>query len=152
MNLYAKIGVALMLAAVGAAYHHHVHQQGYDAAVADRAARDLVAVLRRTDENVSMAAAQGAININLTKAKNEELAPVRERIVTERVRVGTGICPAAGTPDPEGAAGSDGTDPPGRLVRSDIERDIRALKLAVEEDLATGRACQSFVRDNDMVP
>ena len=28
----------------------------------------------------------------------------------------------------------------------------RYAKLAVEEDLATGRACQAFVRENGMVP
>jgi len=152
MNLSSKIGLALMLAAAGAAYHHHVYQSGYDTAVAERAARDGVAVLHRTADNVVVADKQAAINSILTKVKNEELAPVRERIVVERVRVGTGICGPAGAADPEGAAGGDSTDPPGRLVRSDVERDIRALKLAVEEDLATGRSCQAFVRENGLVP
>ena len=99
-----------------------------------------------------MAANQASINTIITKVKNEELAPVRERIVVERVRVGAGICGPTGAADPEGAAGGDGTDSPGRLVRPDVERDIRALKLAVEEDLTTGRACQAFVRENGIVP
>jgi hypothetical protein len=152
MNLYSKIGLALMLAAAGAGYHHHVYQSGYDTAVAERAARDGVAVLHRAAENVIVADKQASINAVITKAKYEELAPVRSHIAAERVRVGAGICPAAGSSDAEGAAGGDGADPPGRLVRSDVERDIRALKLAVEDDLSTGRACQAFVRENGMVP
>ena len=148
----AGLAIAAALVAAGAAYRQHLYQLGYDKAVGDRAARDGVAILHRTAENVIVAATQVSINTIITKVKNEELAPVRERIVVERVRVGTGICGPAGTTDPEGAGGSDGTDPPGRLVRPDVERDIRALKLAVEEDLATGRACQAFVRENGMVP
>lgn len=143
---------AAALIAAGAAYRQHVYKLGYDTAVSDRAARDGVAILHRTAENAVVAATQASINTIITKVKNEELAPVRERIVAERVRVGTGICGLAGTPDPEGTTGSDGTDPSGRLVRPDVERDIRALKLAVEEDLATGRACQAFVRENGMMP
>lgn len=148
----AGVVLAATLVAAGAAYRQHVYQLGYDTAVGDRAARDGVAILHRTAENVVVADKQASINTIISKVKNEELAPVRERIVVERVRVGTGICGPAGTPDPEGAAGGDGTDPPGRLVRPDVERDIRALKLAVEEDLATGRACQAFVRENGRVP
>jgi hypothetical protein len=34
----------------------------------------------------------------------------------------------------------------------DVERDLVALKLAVEEDLATGRACQAFLQKNGLVP
>lgn len=151
-----KAGAALALAAAlvgaGAAYRQHVYQLGYDTAVGERAARDGVAILHRTAENVVVAASQASINTIITKVKNEELAHVRERIVTQRVYVGTGICPAAGSPDPEGTGGGNGSDSPGRLVRPDIERDIRALKVVVEEDLATARACQGFVRQNGMEP
>lgn len=128
------------------------HQAGYDAAVADRAARDAVAVLRRTEENVVEAARQGGINLKITEVKNEELAPVRERIVVKRVRVGTAICGPAAASETDVPAGGNEADPPGRLVREDVERDIRALKLAVEEDLATGRACQAAAREHGLVP
>jgi hypothetical protein len=70
------------------------------------------------------------------------------------VFVGAAVCgdgPAAPA-EAHGAAGGDGTDPPGRLVRPDVERDLVALKLAVEEDLATGRACQAVLQAEGMVP
>lgn len=151
-----KIGGALALAgalaAAGAAYHHHVYQQGFDAAVAERATRDAVSVVTRVQSNTALSIKQDAINTFLAKAKNEELAPVRSRIAAERVRVGTAICGPAAPTETEDAAGGDGANPPGRLVRSDVDRDIRTLKLAVEEDLATGRACQAFGRENGFWP
>jgi hypothetical protein len=125
---------------------------GHAAAIDERAAADALAVLRRTEENSVLASAQGATNLKITEAKHEELTPVRERIVVERVRVGAAICGPAAPPDADSAAGSDSADPPGRLVREDAERDLVALKLAVEEDLATGRACQAFLRENGLVP
>lgn len=150
--LALKVGAAALLIWTAAIYRDHVYQLGYDAAVAKRAAADALAVLKRTEENVALAERQGATNLKITEAKHEELAPVRERIVVERVRVGTAICGPAAAPDAESAAGGDSADPPGRLVREDAERDLVALKLAVEEDLATGRACQAFLRENGLVP
>jgi len=135
------------------AYGSHRYNQGHAAAVSERAAQDAVAVLNRTTENAVTAAAQTQTNSIITKAKNEELAPVRERIVTQRVYVGSAICNGPATPaQAESTAGSNGTDPPGRLVRQDVERDIVALKLAVEEDLAAGRACQAFLEKNGLTP
>jgi prophage endopeptidase len=134
-------------------YGAHRYDAGHAAAISERASQDAVAVLNRARENVVAADAQAQTNSIITKAKNEELAPVRERIVTQRVYVGSAICdrPAARA-QAEGAAGRDSTDPPGRLVRQDVERDLVALKLAVEEDLATGRACQAFIEKNGLVP
>jgi prophage endopeptidase len=147
-----KIGAALVLVAALAAAHtyrvHQADQHGFDRATSERAARDLTAVVKRVTENTALSIKQDSINAVLTKVKNEELAPVRSRIDAERVRVGTAICGPAATTKTEDAAGGDSADPPGRLVRPDIDRDIRALKLAVEEDLATGRACQAFGREN----
>lgn len=135
------------------AYGAHCYDAGRAAAVADRAAQDAVAVLNRTKENATTAASQAQTNSIVTKVKNEELAPVRERIVTQRVYVGSAICdgPSA-APQAESTAGGDSTNPPGRLVRPDVERDLVALKMAVEEDLATGRACQAFIEKNGLVP
>lgn len=136
------------------AYGAHCYDAGRAAAVADRAAQDAVAVLNRTKENATTAASQAQTNSIVTKVKNEELAPVRERIITRRVYVGSAVCgdrPA--TPaEAESTGSSTEADPPGRLVRPDVERDIIALKLAVEEDNATGRACQSTLRANGMAP
>jgi prophage endopeptidase len=154
---YWKAGAAVALAAAIAAgvqaYGAHKYQQGHAAAVSERAARDLVAVVNRTKENTALSIKQDAINAVLTKAKNEELAPVVARIAAQRVRVGAALCDGPPAPaQTESTAGSDSADPPGRLVRQDVERDIVALKLAVEEDLATGRACQAFLDKNGLVP
>ncbi|MES2346115.1 MAG: hypothetical protein V4641_00960 [Pseudomonadota bacterium] len=151
-----KIGAALALAAAVAAscvaYRSHVYHEGYDQAVTDRAAADLKAITTRTKENADMAVKQDATNAKIEKAKNEELAPVRDRIVTRRVYVGTGVCGPAAPAKTEDAASSNSGDSPGRLVRSDVERDIVALKLKVEEALATGRACQAFGKENGFIP
>ena len=143
----------LVLGALGVRwYGASQYAAGHAAAVNERAAADALAVLRRTEENAALAAAQGAINLKITETKHEEMQPVRERIVTQRVYVGSAICGPAAAPAAESPAGGDGTDSPGRLVRSDAERDLVALKLAVEEDLATGRACQAFLRENELGP
>lgn len=151
-KICAGAGLALVLVVAASTYHHHVYQQGFDAAVDQRAARDAVAVVARVQDNAVLSIKQDAINAVLTKVKNEELAPVLHRIAADRVRVGPAICGPATPAQAQSAAGSDRSDPPGRLVRDDIERDLRALKAAVEQDLATGRACQAFVRDNGLVP
>jgi hypothetical protein len=135
-------------------YGIHQYEAGHAAAVSERAAQDAVAIITRTKDNAVLSIKQDAINAALTKAKNEELDPVRGRIATAPgVRVGAAICPGgpAAASQAEGATGSDGADPPGRLVRADVDRDLRALTLAVEEDLATGRACQRFLQENGLV-
>jgi len=151
-----KIGAAAAAIALLAAAHiHQVHAAraaGFRDAVDLRAARDANATTARLRENLATGAKQDASNIIITKAKNEELAPVVRRIYVDRVRVGTGVCGPSSPAQTEGPAGGDRADPPGRLVREDVERDLRALKEAVEQDLATGRACQAFVRENGLVP
>jgi hypothetical protein len=151
-----KIGAALVLvaaaAAAGLAYRSHVYQQGFDAAVGQRAARDLAAVVNRVQENTALKAQQSLINLTITKEKDEELAPVVKRIYVDRVRVGAGTCGPAATTEANDAAGSDGADSAGRLVREDVERDTRTLDEAVERHLATGRACQKWGAENGFVP
>lgn len=161
MNLAAipllwKIGAALALVAAASAasvaYRAHVYQLGFDAAVDQRAARDLQAVVGRVQDNAALEAKHGAINITITKSKHEELAPVVQRIYIDRVRVGAGTCGPATATEAEDAASGNGTDPAGRLVREDVERDTRALDEAVERHLATGRACQAWGAENGFVP
>lgn len=152
-----KIGAVLVaaaaLATAGVIYYHHIDQQGYDRAVSDRAKQDLVAVVGRITENAAIGVKQDALNVFLTKAKDEELAPVRARIaVAPSLRPGAGLCGSAPTSKAEDASSGDGANPPGRLVRSDVDRDLRALKLAVEEDLATGRTCQAWGKENGFIP
>jgi hypothetical protein len=151
-----KIGALLaLLALVGAVDAWRVHeadQAGFDRATTERAARDAVAVFTRVKENVAVGIKQDAINTFITKAKNEELAPVIRTVYVDRVRVGAGTCGPAASAKAEDAGGGDSADSPGRLVREDVERDTRALTEAVEQDLATGRACQAWGRKNGFVP
>lgn len=151
-----KIGAAAALVGLLALGHvvrvHAAHADGRAEAIAERAANDAKAVAARIRENAVTGDRQDAVNTIITKAKNEELAPVLHRIAADRVRVGPAICGPAAPAKAESAAGGDRADPPGRLVREDIERDLRALKEAVEQDLATGRACQAFVRENGLTP
>jgi len=150
--------VAAMLLAVGGlavhAYGVRRYDAGHAAATAERARADDAAARRRQQENTALAAQQAASNATITEKKHDEVQPVRERIVTQRVYVGAAVCGdrSAAPAEAQGTAGGDGTDPPGRLVRPDVERDIVALKLAVEEDLATGRACQAVLQAEGMVP
>lgn len=154
------IGVLVAIALAAGAwvgvdeYGNRRYQDGHDDAIAARAKVDADVVLTRTNENTAQAAHQASSNATITEKKHEEIQPVRERIVTRRVYVGSALCgdrPAAPA-EAQGAAGSDSADPPSRLVRSDVERDLVALKLAVEEDLATGRACQAVLQDEGMAP
>lgn len=151
-----KAGAALALvaavAAAGIVYRAHVWQLGHDAAVSERARRDAVAIITRTQDNAALSIKQDAINAYILKAKHEELAPVVKRIYVDRVRVGAGTCGPAAAAKAEDAASGDSTDSAGRLVREDVERDTRALDEAVEQHLATGRACQAWGKENGFAP
>lgn len=148
--------ILLLISAIAGWEHHRVtaaYERGHTAAVQERAQTDAKAVITRTGENAATATKQTATNVVITKAKNEELSPVVARARTDRVRVGPAFCggpsPTAQTASP---AGGDRADPPGRLVQPEIERDIVALKIEVETDLATGRSCQAFLEKNGLVP
>lgn len=147
------LAVLLVVAGVGIIYAHSAgDQEGFERATSERAARDAVAIVGRVRDNAVLSIKQDNINQIITRTKNEEIAPVVQRIYVDRVRVGAGTCGSASATVTDGASVSDGTDPPGWLVREDVERDTRALSEAVERDLATGRACQAFVRENGMAP
>ena len=146
-------GVLLAVVAALGVRWYGAHQYGAGEA-AEREAqhgRELAATVRRVQDNDLEAAKQHTINLTVTETKNEELAPVRARIAADRVRVGPALCdgPAA-APEAASAQGGNGADPAGRVVRSDLVRDIRALKLQVEEALATGRTCQAWAVANGM--
>lgn len=143
----------LAVACVGIVYARSAGDQaGFERATSERAARDAAAIVARVRDNAALSIKQENINQIITRTKNEELAPVVQRIYVDRVRVGAGTCGPASAAAAQGASVSDETDPPSRLVRDDVERDTRALTEAVEQDLATGRACQAFVRENGMAP
>ena len=150
----ALVLAALLVAAGIAIFYAHSagDHAGFERATSERAARDAVAIVARVRDNAVLSIKQHKINQIITRTKNEETAPVVQHIYVDRVRVGAGTCRPAGTASADGASGSDGADSPDRLVRDDVERDTRALTEAVEQDLATGRACQAFVRENGMAP
>ena len=152
------IEVGAVLAALLAIFFagHHMGARGvqidWEADKLARATATTGAIVKRTQENTVLATQQTATNATITKVKNEELAPDVQRIYVDRVRVGTGSCGPAAPTEAASASGGNDADPPGRLVREDVERDTRALTEAVEQDLATGRACQAFVRENGLAP
>lgn len=150
-----KIGAALLLVAglvgVDVWRVHEADKAGFDRAITERAARDAVSVVTRIQENATAAAHNSDINKYLTKDQDEKLTPVITRIVTERVRVGEAICGSAASAKTDDARSGHEADSPGRLVRGDIERDLIALKIAVEKDLATGRTCQAWGREHGFV-
>lgn len=155
--LWIKLGAAVALVAGLVGWHAHkvsqARDEGYSTAISERAAQDLTAIVSRTVENKVIADTQHNINVAITKAKNEELAPVRARIAADRVRVGPTLCDGTATPPaPEGARGSDGPNSGAGLLSPGMDRDIRALILETEEVAATARACQRFVRENGLVP
>jgi hypothetical protein len=156
--LAIKLGVVALLLGAAAIWHYSevstARKEGHAQAVSERIAADLALTIDRNAENAATEARQRAANVTITKAKDEELAPVFARVdAAPGLRRPRAICdsPAAPTQAP-GAAGSDSADPPGRLVREDVDRDIRALIKDVEQDLATGRACQAFLERNGLVP
>lgn len=121
-------------------------QRGYDTAIRERTASDAVAVVAKLNDNVAVTLAASETNTVIERMNREELEPVVERIYVDRVRVGKALCPAAPATESESASGGDGGDSTGRLVREDVERDIRALKVRVEEGFAAGRACQEKLK------
>lgn len=125
-------------------------QRKWDAADGHRARAEVAAIQERIAENKREAARQVAINEKITKGKDHEIAQLTARLASAgRLRIGTAICGGPAAPAETAVpSGGDGADSPARLVRSDIDRDFKALILAVETDLATGRACQAAAREH----
>jgi hypothetical protein len=137
------------------AYGAHRYGAGHAAAIAERAQADAAAVLKRTHENAAVAATQATDNATITKEKDDEIADLRRRLAAApRLRVGPSVCPdrPAFPAQTESPAGSDSADPSAGLVSSRADEDFKQLIEAVEQDLATGRACQAFIEKNGFVP
>ena len=126
-----------------------------DADKKTRAAAETKAVAQRAAENLAQARQQAANAAAVSKVYDEELNDVRARLAAaERMRK-PAFCASAGPAAPAGAGGAEGgtaADPAGGLLPDAVARDIQALILQTEEVAATGRACQSFVRENGMAP
>lgn len=153
------IGVAIILALIGAwwAVSNHYTEVGkaevqakWDKDKAARAKAEELAIADRNAENAREKDRQSRVNQTITEQYNEINTLRNELATSKRVRVGTAICsqrPAAGTKT-ESASGGNAADSGTRVVREDIERDIRALMIRVEEGFAAGRACQTFIKEN----
>ncbi|SIR63242.1 hypothetical protein SAMN05880566_1163 [Janthinobacterium sp. TND4EL3] len=127
----------------------------WDADKQFRAAAETKAVAQRAAENLAQARQQAAVALAITKAYDEEINDVRARLVAaERMRK-PAFCASTGPAAPAGAGGAEGgtaANPAGGLLPDAVARNIQALILQTEEVAATGRACQSFVRENGMAP
>lgn len=137
------------------AYGAHRFDAGRADAIEERAQADAAAVLRRTQDNAALAAHQSEGNLAITKEKDDEIADLRRRLAAApRLRVGPSVCPdrPAAPANAESPAGGDRADPSAGLVSARADADFKQLIEAVEQDLATGRACQAFVEKNGMVP
>lgn len=158
-NLVIGICALLVLLAVSWFGVHHYgaerYNAGYAAAVTERAAADAAAVRKRTQDNSALAKTQDETNTSITKEKDDEIADLRRRLAAApRLRVGPSVCPdrPAAPANTEGPASGDGADPSAGLVSSRADADFKQLIEAVEQDLATGRACQAFLEKNGLVP
>jgi|SRR5450830_465281 len=109
-------------------------------------------MLRSTDNRV-LVAKQKLDSANIQRKYDEEITTARTAAARrERMRIGTALCPTTGSSETGGASGGNGANPGARLVSDDIERDIRALEVRVEEAFASGRAAQAFIRANGLAP
>lgn len=150
MTAYAKAATALLLLLLGFVAGWWIGagrvQGKWDASKAAVAQAQDAAIIQRVTENQALIDKYAADNAAITKAKNEEIAVVRSSLAVS-LRRGAGICAgSARTPEvPATGSGNEANSASGAF-RSDLERDIGAVLMEMEEVAATGRACQSFVR------
>lgn len=117
--------------------------------VARKAAEEL-AIADRNAENAREKKRQDATNKTITE-NYHEIDKLRTDLTSvKRVRIGTAICGqgASATTKTDSSNSGDVADTGARLVREDVNRDIRTLMIKVEEGFAAGRACQTFIEEN----
>ena len=150
MTISAKVAVVLLALAGVFWFGHHVGAAGVQAEWNDDkiviARAEKLAITKREKENKEKEAKNAAAIVKINEVHNEEIASVRSALAVS-LRRGAGICagpaPAAKT-DPAG--NSDAASPTSGVFRDDIQRDLGAALMEMEEVSATARACQSFVR------
>lgn len=150
MTAYAKAAAALLLLVLGFAAGWWVGagrvQGKWDASKASIAEAQDKAIIQRVTENQALIDKYAADNAAITKAKNEEIAAVRSSLAVS-LRRGAGICArAASAPEASPTGGSDAASTASELFRPDIDWDLRATMMEMEEVAGTARACQSYVR------
>jgi hypothetical protein len=156
---YKELGIAaaviLILFGLWWGVSRHYIKVGQDEVQAkwdkDKAAQKKAEELAIADRNANNAREKEEQS-KRSKANQEkhdaELNEMRNRLIAaKRVRVGTAIC----SQRPAAPAKTEGTqvgapaNPGTILVRDDIDRDLRALMIKVEEGFAAGRSCQRFL-------
>lgn len=152
MTSYTKAAAALLLLMAGFAsgwWLGAVRMEGkWNASKAAMAQAQDAAIIQRVTENQALIDKYAADNAAITKAKNEEIAAVRSSLAVS-LRRGAGICARpASAPEAPTTGSSDAADPASWAFREDIQRDIGAALMEMEEVAATARACQSFVQAN----
>jgi len=126
----------------------------WQAAESARVLAEHDALIKRNADNSRLAAEQAATNAAIIKGKNDEITRLTARVEhLGRLRVGASVCGGTSiAPETTSTGSGNDADPLGRLVSEQADRDFKSLILDVEKDLATGRACQAFVRDNGLAP
>jgi hypothetical protein len=166
MNPLAIKAVAILALATGlifgySAWHHHVFAQGeaatqakWDAAEKKRAEAEKAAVLKREQENEAEREKNRENNRLLQKSYDSELARLRAAIdAAPRMRVGPSFCGSTpGQAEAGGAGGSAGADTRSRVLPEEVDRAVKSLIEETEKAAATGRACQTFIKDNGLTP
>lgn len=150
-------GAAAILAGLSFAFGYHKGESAEHAAnVAIELARvqaEKVATISRLADIAKLEGDRAEINANILKVKDDELAKVRADLIASRGMRKPAFCsePARETA-PQSASSSAATPPLGWLLPASVERNIQALILETEEAVATGRACQAFIKSNGLVP
>lgn len=158
--VYLTVALSVGAAAGGVYLHARGTTQGraavqvkWDADKKSRADAETKAVAKRVADNLALANQQAAAAEAITKAYDEEIHDVRQRLAAaERMRR-PAFCASSGpaaSADADGSPSGPAADPAGGLLPDAVARDIQALILQTEEVAATGRACQAFVRGNGM--
>jgi len=150
MTAYAKAAAALLLLVLGFASGWWLgagRMEGkWNASKSAMAQAQDAAIIQRVTENQALIDKYAADNAAITKAKNEEIAAVRSSLAVS-LRRGAGICAgSASAPEVAATGSSNAASAASGAFRPDIQRDIGAALMEMEEVAATARACQSFVR------
>ncbi|MFJ3045327.1 hypothetical protein ACIPEN_05820 [Herbaspirillum chlorophenolicum] len=130
-------------------------QKKWDTQVKQQATATEAALELRREQNRAIGAEQALASAKNQKAHDDEIAKVRADLRnSERLRLGAAWCDGAtpGSAEAGSASISNGADTGGRLVREDLDRDLKALMDKVETALGAGRSAQKFIRDNGMAP
>lgn len=127
-----------------------VVQQKWDIDKAQLAQQTKNVLQQRHAENNALTAQQTSINNTIQKAHDEEIRKINAAIASaERLRISSNFCSnSARQTNTKSASSGDGVDTTGRLLSAEMDRAVKQLILESEHAAATGRAAQTFIREN----